>query len=324
MYLTQLSLLNLDLKTINKLNEYLTSLSLSARERISFLSLKTALELDDASALELKTKLEENGYIINYYVIYCPNCGLLIKKFNDISEINDCDKCYNCESEILKDKEFIDFRYRLNDKIFPYDSKQGLKITPEEIREYSLKNGNRNNLLYYLTESEKTELLKDLDDVINKNFQTTKAKGDALEKFTLKLFKKIRCLDCFTMRTSVNQIDNMLCNKLHRLVFEGLSKYIIVECKNEEQGPDVTYIDKICGVTNTFNDSNLFNTGLVVSKEKPTSKFIETSYLYISNKNQVAVISITIDEIKNLLESDKNLIDFIEHKLLLLHSHRKN
>ena len=44
MYLTQLSLLNLDLRILNKLNDYLNGLSLSARERITFSSLQKDLD----------------------------------------------------------------------------------------------------------------------------------------------------------------------------------------------------------------------------------------------------------------------------------------
>ena len=325
MYLTQLSLLNLNLETLNKLDEFFSSLSLTARENLTFTTLKNYLGIGYTEAIELKTKLEENNYIINYFVIYCPECGLLIKKFHDIEELNDYNHCHNCDSPLIKTQEYIDIRFRLNDKILPFDYNNKDSITPEEIREYSLMNANRNNLLYHLSQEERDELLEDLQKALNKNlFTTKKQQGDALENFSLKLFNKIRCLECFPFRTSVNQIDNFINNKLHTLIFEGLSNYIIVECKNEDKSPGVTYIDKLGGVINSLNNRNLFNAGIVVSKEKPTRDFFETSYIYISNQSQLAIISITVNEIENLLKSNVNLIDFIEQKLLKLHSKKFN
>lgn len=323
MYLTQLSLLNLDLKTLNNLDEYFSSLSLNARENLTFTNLQTHLKIDETSALELKTKLEENEYIIDYYVIYCPECGLLIKKFSDIDEIKDYEHCHNCGAQIVKDPEYIDIRFKLNDRIFKFNYNNNNTLTSDAVREYSLKKANRNNFLYHLTKREKEELLSDLKKAINKNlYMTTKQQGDALEHFTLKLFKKIKCLECFPYNTSTNQIDNLLKNKLHTIIFEGLSKYIVVECKNEQKSPDVSYIDKLGGIINTFNNKKLLNTGIVVSKTRPTKKFFDTSYIYINSQNQLAIISITVEEIENLLKSNENLIDFIERKILNLYARK--
>ena len=208
--------------------------------------------------------------------------------------------------------------------MFPILSKDEETLSQSTIRDFSLTNGNRNELLYHITEDERKELLIDLEYVINGPFNNTKDKGDALENFTIKLFNKIKCLNSFTFRTDTNQIDNMINNKLNKIIFEGTSKYILVECKNENKAPDVTYINKLNGIINTLNSKELFNTGFVVSKVKPTRDFMKTSYVYISNESQIAIISITIDEIKELLVSNNNLIDFIENKIRDLYARKEN
>lgn len=181
------------------------------------------------------------------------------------------------------------------------------------------------NSLFKITNQEKEEILSIITNIRLDNFRTTKEKGNALELLMKKIFKAENIFKVYqNVHTSSNEIDlvvqiqsnGLLLNLNTILGFKG--DKILVECKNYKKKIDVTWIGKFAHLLNNHD----IDYGIIFSKHSLTginkgkltwnqaAGLVKKFYLKYSK----FIISITLDEIEEIVSKDKNFIEFLQNK----------
>jgi hypothetical protein len=146
---------------------------------------------------------------------------------------------------------------------------------------------------------------------------TTTGKGRSLENLILYLFNLSKYLKAGEIKTATNQFDCYVRNTAYLPygVFNWLGYRFVIECKNEKKAPKGTYLSKLHSIINVINasDNKIVKFGIIVSKKNPPStyKALAIKY-YLCNK--IIIISITLDELKSLIDLKGNLFELIEQK----------
>ncbi|KEI16919.1 hypothetical protein Z959_08815 [Clostridium novyi B str. ATCC 27606] len=185
---------------------------------------------------------------------------------------------------------------------------------------------------YALTEyfkhkdEEKQECLKIIDEIenINKLIPTIKdksqkgkctlKKGKLLEELALKILNVRRIFDIKpNLKCDSNEIDLLLQpssnGKLYsRLLPQFMKEDIIVECKNYNKKIDVTWIGKVCSllVYKKVKYGILFSYNELKGRNEWDASKGLVKKIYLSDN--IMIINITIQDIKDILASEKNNI----------------
>lgn len=101
---------------IKKTDDYFNHLIGNEKRNISHLKLSCSIGVSQEMAKEILIKYKENGYLKQYYVIRCEECGIPIKTADSISELPDeTFECYNCGQKITIKQSKIEIFYSLID-----------------------------------------------------------------------------------------------------------------------------------------------------------------------------------------------------------------
>lgn len=117
MYCSRLSILNslLDKEEIEKLDRYFQSLIGDAKNCITVSKIIRVLGISSQSACKVLTECKKNHILRVNFSVRCPECGLLIYKSANLSNIPEEILCYNCDDEIITFPENTELVYSLID-----------------------------------------------------------------------------------------------------------------------------------------------------------------------------------------------------------------
>lgn len=327
MYCSHLSALEglLNDDQIQSLESYFSNLIGGAAKNITVSKLSRALEIPPQVASRVLTKCKEIGIINVFYTIRCPECGMLIKKVDSIADIpSEPFECYGCNEEIEVEPSDIELVYALeNDSVFTEGQQEGLDLSaravvPEDSMEsIFLADNNINEYLFHPTDEE-YEKLKSMYKSIKNRSGTTKKIGDTLEDLTEYLFNLCSIFKAAGIRTSTNQIDCCVRNRMYLKygILDIIGGRFFIECKNEGKTPSGGYMSKLHSIianTNSGENGRCIKFGIIISKEKAPSTYKDLAVKYYLNDG-IVIISICGDELKNLFDKKGNLLDLIERK----------
>lgn len=308
--------------TKNNLHQYFQSLVGGALTNITVSKLSKALKIDSRLAQEILFRCTENNILKQKYALRCSECGMLIKKFDLLAELpEEPIVCYACDEMTDVSLENIEVVYEVQDKSFFEIGQRSNKVYNVALEDsvYALlQTGNIHELFYNPTE-EDYRILEEMCLKIMGKSKTTKEKGDTLESFVNELFSKCKVLKTTTkMTTETNQIDCFVVNKnfVPYGIFNTLGGRFIIECKNEERTPRGEYMSKIHSIITNANaggKNDFIKFGIIISKEKGPKTFDKLSHDYYLSNN-IIIISICLDELKEMLDAKNNLLDLIEEK----------
>lgn len=306
----------------DKICQYFKSLNIREREKITFFKFQRAIALSEDETIDYLNKMEKAELLSRYFILICPNCGTIVKTFNNYQEIEGISECYSCDEPIIKDDEHIDLRYKLNEQKFPFDDGQQTLVESVSIEDVAMleriKNvKNINGLFYTINNQTRDTLLNDIDEIYAA--KSNKNKGTTLERFVINLFNCIHGFNCRSERFKNNQIDCFIKNGWHIYILKYASMFILAECKNETCKPGVEYVEKLQGIINSVNSkgSEHYKFAIVISKKEAAKTFADLAKrLYLTNSSYI--INVTLEEIRQMLNKNSNLIDLLDDKFIEL------
>lgn len=312
-------------KQIEQLDEYFAGLIGSAASNITVSKVVYNLEMEPRLASKVLTRCKEIGVVEASYAIRCPECSMLIKKVSSLHEIpKECIECYNCNAEIEISPCNIEIIYAivdtgvfLNEQQNDYGTSARSVVQMDSMESIFLAGG-VNSYLFHPTDEEYEELLR-MYDAINNVTGTTKKIGDTLENLTKYLFNLCPIFCANGIRTTTNQIDCFVRNKMYLKygIFDNIGSRIIIECKNESDTPSGGYMSKLHSIisnTNAGGKGECVKLGIIISKKPGPSTFKELAVKsYLSDG--IVMIAICGKELKKLFEDKGNLLDLIERKV---------
>ena len=326
MYCSHLSVLQgmLNEEEIEKLEGYFSGFIGNSCNNITVSKVAKAVGVSPSIASKILTICMKEGLLKVSYAIRCPACNMLIKRVESISDIPaEVLECYSCNEEIEITAQDIEVIYGLTDERV-FIGGQQVENKPQAravVQEDSMKNillaGGVNEYLFKLKD-EQYQYLSEMYDRVNKRTGTTKNIGDTLEKLTEELFNMCPAFKAAGIRTSTNQIDCCVRNKIFVDfgIFMILGGRFFIECKNESETPSGGYLSKlhsIISMTNAGTKGECVKFGIIISKNRGPKTFKQLavkSYL----ADGIIIIAICGDELKELFDTKGNLLELIERK----------
>lgn len=343
----------LDESFVKEFDFWLATLPKRIAKTISISAVASKFEVKYSVADAIMKFAEKEGILKKRYVVICENeeCQFFYGDFEAdelIGKIGERVYCHNCSREFIisyentlvvfsKEKE-----PNVPEKVFEEEIMKRIGTT--ERNEYY---GNFNdadslgknideifNLYYNPKESAYIELNR-LKESINGPFNTTKEKGDSLEKLALCLFKQIKNVSGSNkVVTYTNQFDCTIrfpeSSVSFPTIMNYMTPYFIVECKNEltsdgkGKTPSNTYFHKLSGIM----DSNNAQIGIIISRGKPSKEDMIIAHdNFLLNKNgnhQKILLSFSEEDLNALINKKVNLLKYMSYKMDMLTMNAKN
>jgi len=206
-------------------------------------------------ASQILQRLVNSGAAKFHFAVRCPECGLLIKQVRSLAEVESNCFCYGCEEDIMITTDDIEVFYTLN---LPFVNRQQISQMSERSAVISddaltallvTDDWDWNAQFFNPTEAEYQKLERFYDSIFEKDC-TAKEKGDSLEALIEYLFNLCKHFKASKKgRTKTNQLDCIVRNTAFSsfLVLAKIDCFDI-ECKNEEESPGVSYIQKLATI----------------------------------------------------------------------------
>ena len=286
---------------------------------------------------------ENEGVLEKYFLVCCPNdeCGLYLKKV-EIDELANVLMepvyCHNCDNEhMITPKDiFVVFRRKIKPDVseeeINLEIKKRLNISDNiNFNNADSLDKNKNDLYraFYNPDQSAYEYFQQLREALDFNYgKNTTDKGASYETLALELFTNVKLIKGTNkIKTYTNQFDCSLLvhyDSMFPSIFNKMSPYFIVECKNEDITPSNTYFHKLSDIM-SMNDAKL---GIVFSRKPASREDIQISYnQYLLNKNTNRpryMISISDDDLNAIIDDEVNLLDYLDYKVFELTTNARN
>lgn len=309
---------------IKQLEEFFSAQIGCAAENITVSKVKKALGISPVIASKVLTKCKEAGILTAAYAIRCPECHMLLKRVESIADIpKESFECYGCDESIEITPADIEIIYAIVDKGVFIDGQwhecenSARAVVREDSMESIFLAGGINEYLFCPTEAQYVRL-GELYESVARRHGTTKDVGDTLENLTIELFNLCPVFRAAGIRTTTNQIDCCVTNKMfvNYGVLNTVGERFFIECKNENDTPSGGYMSKLHSIISNSNAGGkrkCIKFGIIISKKKGPSTFKSLAIKdYLADG--VIMISICGDEIKNLIDTRGNLLELIDRK----------
>lgn len=319
---------------VENFDYWLTTLPSNNKANITPSVVSSRLGVSYSQAESILLFAEREHILDKHYIVRCPVCDCVLESIS-VNELADVLEnplyCNECEEERQIPVDSIYTAYRV---ILPPDA------TEDEIADAILKRlhqGNSSSVNFSKADSlandpnslyeafynpdesaydEFNELRKKLDLDYGKN---TTEKGNALERLVLRIFNSIKCVRGTTaIKTQTNQFDcTLLCGigTLCLSVFNYLTPYFIIECKNEKTKPDNNYTNKIESIMAT----NAAQLGIIFARNDATSTCFSISrehYLIRKNSDRQQIVITCCDkDLEYIIDKRVNLLKYLEFKI---------
>lgn len=310
----------------NKIEQYLnnmTSNSIFTQSEFSYSN-----SLDQTTSQKILLNLCNNNVLIKIFAIKCPKCGYMIKTIDDINTLTESVFCVNCEDDVIITSDDIIIIYKLSK--FPFVNGQQInqyiqnqhKKLPAALMEDTLsmliKNGTANDLFYRPSDEEYIILQEKFNKIFKA--QTNKEKGNTLEELIKYLLNLCSHFKANSIKIGDNQIDCYVRDSFSvpLNIPDNMYQDFIVECKNENESPGITYLNKIHSILRTANKRH----GVIFSKlPAPTTYKSTARDIYLNDK--MLIISIDKNDLYNIIFDKKNVLECIERKFVEIMTNSK-
>lgn len=337
-----LQIIDLNKDFVEEFDYWLTTLPKHLQKNITASAVSSRMEVGYSVANTILEFACKEGILKKHYLIQCPACNTVIERVNQdklVDLLNEgifCEEC-NTERKITTDNIIAAYEVVVKpdvteDEIAKAIEKR-LNLDTSDINfcqadSLSCHINDLYEMLYNPSESaynEFAELRTKIDKDYRKN---TTEKGATLERLILRIFQEIKYVKGTNkIRTLTNQFDcTCLCGikTIQLSVFDYLSPYFIIECKNEQKKPDNTYLNKIESIIST-NEAKL---GIVFGRNKATNPCFTISrehYLMSkgSGKEKVVITCSDID-LQYLIDKKVNILRYLEYKIFQITSNSPN
>jgi len=328
---------------VDKFDFWLTTLSDSESKTISVSAVASRFEVKYGLANEIVKFAEREGILKKRYLVLCNNedCEFFYDEF-DVEEfirvLGTEGYCHNCGNEFVISYENTIVVYKREKEPNVPESQIQNEIVKrirnnESVRNFNLADSLVTRLneiydLFYSPEESAYNEMEKLKDKLDDEYPNTTLKGQAYEKLALHMFKAIRTFSGTNkLRTYTNQFDCTIKCPLTiecLWIFQRLSPYFVVECKNEKTTPSNTYFHKISDIMAT----NEAQVGIVFSRKPPSDEDIQIAYQqYLVNRNlprQRYLLSISDKDLEALIMNRVNLLEFLDFKIIELTTNGRN
>ena len=184
------------------------------------------------------------------------------------------------------------------------------------------------NQMLKMNDSEVKKILDYIENFKKIKRKTPKIIGSTLEFIAFELFNQRYFDISINERTGVNEIDLVLDLSVtgHKLIndipyYKGFPTSIIIESKNYKETVDVTYVGKLISLMKLAS----IKFGIFISYKGLTGRQNKSWYaakgltkmIALTEKNIVdkcIILDINIDDIKEFLEKDPNLLKYLHNK----------
>lgn len=340
---------------IDEIDTWLGLLTDNQKDKITVSRFSNKFGIDYNLSRSILKKMCSYNILQELYAIKCPECNHILKitdRYNLYEAMQEVDFCYSCNNNIIISDEDIQIRYKLvlkpnkSDKIKRFIKKisdeKEIFNEVDTIKEILKKESS--NEFYYCPSSEEYEELKVLFEEVknakaidSKGKRCTGAKGDTLEIFAEKLMSLIKPISATRKaKTSTNQLDTFCKNhsiqiksnlnnvKIENNTLFKMGDTFICECKNEDRTPKNDYFGKLSNIL-TMERGHIdpgkvpeHKFGIIFSRMQAPSTYLKMSKkLYMSNN--ITIISFCFDELNEIVYNKKNILDYIDYKIDLIH-----
>lgn len=343
----------LDETFVEEFDFWLATLPKRIAKTISVSSVASKFDVKYSVADAIIHFAENEGILKKRYVVLCSNdeCKFFYGDFDADDIINKLGEevyCHNCSKEfkITHENTMIVFSKEkepnIPEKMFEEEIKKRISKTEGNenygnfiVADSLAKNVDEIFALYYNPDESAFTRLQELKKSLDGPFETTKEKGDALEKLALYLFSQIKNVSASNeVRTYTNQFDCTVrfseLSGSFPAIMRYMAPYFIVECKNEttsagkSKTPSNTYFHKLAGIM----DSNNAQIGIVISRGKASKEdMIIAHEKFLLNKNanyQKILLSFSDDDLEQLIDKKINLLKYMNYKMDMLTMNAKN
>ena len=285
---------------------------------------------------------EKEKILEKYYLIKCEKCGMVlstVSKEEIVDYLGEKILCSDCEKEqnVTTDTVYIAYKVILKPEVSDEEIAEAIKkriSVGDNLLNFSEADSlsNNKNELYtvYYDPSESAYIkFKELRTLIDLDYgKNTTAKGNSLENLILEIFKQIKTVKLSReIKSKTNQFDcTGLCatSTTYPTVFNYLSPYFIIECKNEKRKPNNTYINKLQSILDNC-DAQI---GFIVARKEATRTCFQIArdhYLrkIESSKKQI-VITLCDYDLDQIIDKKVNLLLYLEFKIMQLTTNSPN
>lgn len=317
---------------IKEFDFWLATLPKHKQKNITASVVSSQLEVSYSLAKIVLDLCVQNGILKKEFLIKCPVCSTILEKVEDVNDIEgilsscgiECDECnemmqitpdsiYNCYAVIkapdVSDAEIEEAIVRRLETNTDVNFSQADSLSNDKQTLYQV---------YYNPSDSAYEKFKAMRQDLDKDYgKNTTAKGNALEELVLKIFNEIKIVSgTTTIKTATNQFDcTFQCGikATYLSIFDLLTPYFIIECKNENKKPNNTYMNKLQSIIDT-NDAKL---GIIFARKAATSTCFQISrehYLVTKQSERKIIITCSDEDLDYIIDKRVNLLSYIEFK----------
>lgn len=333
----------LDEKFVDAFDFWLATLSKREAKTISISTIASRFEVKYGIAEAIVKFAEKEGILKKRYVVLCGNeeCDFFYGEFEADEVVNllgTTGYCHNCSQE---------FAISYENTVVVYSKEKEPNIPESKIQEeiekrikcdensgnFTLADSLANHInevydLYYSPEESAYKKMEKMKKELDNNFPTTTLKGQAYEKLVLCMFQQIKTFEGTDgLRTYTNQFDCIIKCPIatsYPSIFQKLSPYILIECKNEKSTPSNTYFHKLSDIMAT-DDAQI---GIVFSRKPPSIEDMQIAYYqYLNNRNlpkQRYLLSMSDKDLIAIIDGRANLLEYLDFKLIELTTNGRN
>lgn len=318
---------------VNNFDYWITTLPTNNQKNITASVVSSRLEVTYSQADAILKYAERKGILEKYYLVPCPDCGynLATVKKDDIADIlleaPYCDDCNNYK-KITPEDIYAAYKIILKPDVTEAEIERAIEKRLNQNEDANINFTNADSLkndkfslyegFYNPSESAYNKLMQMKADLDKDYGKDKTAKGRALEKLILQIFNEIKFVKCSDeIHTETNQFDcTVLCGigTCYPTIFNQLSPYFIVECKNEKKKPGNTYFNKLLSIMN----SNEAQFGVVCSRKRAARTcftIARENYLINQDKSKQRIIICFDDsDLEYLIDKRVNLLQYLEFK----------
>lgn len=321
----------IDADYIEKLDKWLYSLSPQEKNLITISKMRRAVGLHRECVEQVVEKLVSAKVFERDLGIRCNNCGLLLKQVEQeklVDAIEELDYCYGCDSEIKVTVDDIVAIYKFKDETPPAPRKQqeldnsrsteSIEIVNEEDSFSALiRSGYNPHKIFYCPSKEEYEKMENDYECMRDPKLKHTDKGETLEKLIQYIFSRCKLFETCSIRTSLNQIDCFVRNKLCIQgipLLEYIGGSLIIECKNEKTVPKIDYLHKMHDIISEMNNGQGYvRFGVLVSIVPPPKTYKEHAHHYYI-RNKIMIVSMERMDLENIVYGKENLLDILDKK----------
>lgn len=323
---------------VENFDYWLATLPRRNQKNITASIVSARLEAKYSLAESILKFAEKQKILEKYYLVKCPDCDFPIETATK-DELADilvnpvyCNECEE-EKHISSDDVYTAYKVILQPDVTENEIARAIekRLNQGESTEvnFSQADSLSNNILtlyevFYDPSESAYGKFKELKAKLGLDYgKNTTAQGNALEVLILEIFNQIKyVVGTNDIKTKTNQFDcTMLCgiNTVYPSVFNYLTPYFIVECKNEpDKKPNNTYTNKLESIMDT-SDAQF---GIVFGRKDATNPCFTISrehYLKNLPLKQI-IVTCSDDDLNYIIDKKVNLLRYIEFKIFQITS----